>query len=242
MTFKHLVSLQFEYKDFAFEENFKKLSSLVKKAPVDSIICAPELCLSNFCYDDMKKASEFSKKIEKEIRELSSDKAIALTMLEEEGSCFYNRAKVYYRKEVIYQRDKYKLFEFGKEHHYFQRGSLEDIKIFETEGVRFALLICFELRFIDLWERIKGADVILIPSLWGLQRKKHLEILSNALSLANQCFVITANSANDDMAKSSMISDPFGEFYKDDRREMLVGNFDKKVIKKMRRYLDIGIR
>jgi len=242
MIFDHLVALQFEYKDFAFEENFKKFSSLVKKAPENSIICAPELCLSNFCYDDMNRAALFSKEMEKEVAELSKDRVLTLTMLEKDEEEFINRARVYFDGKLLYKREKYKLFEFGKEHLYFKRGEEKDIKLFEIAGVKFALLICFELRFVELWEKIKGADVILIPSLWGKLRKKHLEVLSNALSLANQCFVITANSANSDMAKSSSISDPFGEFYKDNRKEMLVKKFDKNLIKKMRRYLDVGIK
>ena len=242
MTFNNLIALQFEYKDFAFEENFKRFSSLVRKSPKHSIICAPELCLSNFCYDDMNKAALFSKEVEKEVAELSKDRVLALTMLEKGGEEFVNRARVYFDGKLLYSREKHKLFEFGKEHLYFKRGKNEDIKLFEIDGVKFALLICFELRFVELWEKVKGADVVLIPSLWGKLRKKHLEILSNALSLANQCFVITANSANSNMAKSSSISDPFGEFYKDDRKEMLVKKFDKNLIKKMRRYLDVGIK
>ena len=242
MTFDHLVALQFEYKDFTFEENFKKFSSLVRKTPKNSIVCAPELCLSNFCYDDMSRAALFSKEVGKEVTELSKDRVLALTMVEKEGENFVNRARIYFDGKLFYKREKYKLFEFGKEHLYFKRGKKEDIKLFEIAGVKFALLVCFELRFVELWEKVKGADVILIPSLWGKLRKKHLEILSNALSLANQCFVVTANSANDDMAKSSSISDPFGEFYKDDRKEMLIKKFDKNLIKKMRRYLDVGIK
>lgn len=242
MTFKELVALQFSYEDFAFEENFKKFSSLVKKTPKNSIIVAPELCISNFCYDDMKRAATFSKEIESEIKKLSCDKTLCLTMLEKDGKDFVNRAKVYHNGKSVFERDKYQLFKFGNEHRHFKAGKKEDIKIFEIEGIKYAIIICFELRFVDIWQKIQGADIILIPSLWGKLRKKHLEILGNALSLANQCFVAIANSANEDMAKSSLISTPFGEMYKDDRKDIVQKKINLKEIKKMRRYLDVGIK
>ncbi len=241
-TFKEFVSLQFSYDNFAFEENFKKLSSLVKKAPTNSIICAPELCLSNFCYDDMSKAADFSKNIEKKLLKLTKNKTLCLSMIVYENSNFYNRVKFIQNEKVIYQRDKHKLFKLGKEDKYFTPGKKEDIKIFKANGIKYAILICFELRFIELWRQIQGADVVLIPSLWGRQRKKHLEILSNALSLANQCFVIVSNSANKDMAKNSSFSSPFGKFYKNDSKNLIAKKIDLKEIKKMRRYMDIGIK
>ncbi len=241
MTSKKLVALQFNYKEFDFEENFKKFSSLVKKSPKNSIITAPELCLSNFCYQNMQKAVDFSKEIKNEIKQLSKDKTISLTMMEKDGNAFVNRAKVYHNGKLAFQRDKYQLFKFGNEDKYFKAGKAEDIKIFEIEGIKYAIIICFELRFIDIWKRIQGADIVLVPSLWGKLRKKHLEILGNALSLANQCFVCIANSADSDMAKSSLISSPFGKMYKDDRKSLLQKSIDLKEIKKMRKYLNVGI-
>jgi len=241
-TFKEVISLQFSYKDFAFEENFKKLSSLLKKTPNDSIIVAPELCLSNFCYKDMKKAANFSKEIESDLINLTKDRTLCLSMIEEKEGSFYNRAKLIHNRRILYQRDKYELFKLGDEHKYFKRGKLEDIEVVQVDGIRYAVLICFELRFINLWEKIKGADVILVPSLWGKPRKKQLEIIANSLSVINQCFVIVSNSSNDDMAKSSLISSPFGDICKDDRRSYIQKRIDLSEIKKMRRYLDIGIK
>ncbi len=240
-TFKNIVALQFSYFDNRYEENFKKLSSYVKKAPKNSIVVAPELSLSNFSFNDLKKASDFSKEIEDELLLLSRDKILCLSVVEEEDDLFYNRAKLYHNEKLIYQRDKYELFKLGDEHKYFQRGKEEDIKIVEIEGIRYGVLICFEIRFISLWEKLKGVDILLVPALWGKPRKKQLNIIANALSVINQCFVVVANSANDDMAKNSLISSPFGEIYKDDRKSYLEMMIDLREIKKMRKYLNVGI-
>jgi len=43
------------------------------------------------------------------------------------------------------------------------------------------------------------------------------------------------------MAKSSAIISPFGECYKDDRKVVLSKDVELNDIKKMRRYMDIGL-
>ena len=118
----------------------------------------------------------------------------------------------------------------------------EDIKIVEVNGIRIAVLICFEIRFCDLWRKIQGADIIFVPALWGKLRKKQLEIISDALAVVNQAYVIVSNSKNDNMASSSAIITPFGDSYRDDKKELLEIEFDKNLVNKMRRYMDVGIR
>ncbi len=242
MTFKKVITLQFKYYDFLFEENFKKLSSFIKNSEEESLIVAPELSLSNFCYKDMKKATDFSKYITNKLTKLTNNKTVCLTMLEEENGKFYNRAKFIHHEKIIFQRDKYELFKLGNEDKYFTKGKEEDIKIFECEGIKYAILICFELRFINLWEKIKGADIVIIPALWGKSRKKHLEIIANSLSIINQCYVIVSNSANDDMGKNSLISSPFGKLTKDNRKQSIKSIINLKEIEKMRKYLNIGMK
>ncbi|MRI59133.1 MAG: carbon-nitrogen hydrolase family protein, partial [Epsilonproteobacteria bacterium] len=152
-----------------------------------------------------------------------------------------NFAKVLYQEKLIYEQPKVRLFKFGGETDYFSSGSLEDIRLFEVNGLKVGLLICFELRFIEIWERLRGADIILVPAMWGKLRKRHFEQFTEALALMHQCFLIASDSANDDMAKSSAIIDPFGVPYRDDRRVLLNKEVDLGDIKKMRRYMDIGL-
>lgn len=75
--------------------------------------------------------------------------------------------------------------------------------------------------------------------MWGKSRKEHFQTLSKALAISNQCFVVTSNSANDDMAKSSSIVSPFGIVYTDNRKLLLNKTINLDEIKKMRRYLPI---
>ena len=240
-TFKHLVSISYDFYEDSYETNLKKLLDGIEKAKKGSIILAPELCLTNFSFDDMKKASDFGSSTLTKILDLSHDKLISFSLTTKRDKNYYNTAVICYYGEIVYQRDKYKLFKFGDEHKHFKEGSLEDVKIVEIEGVRFAILICFEIRFTKLWEKIRGADVILIPALWGILRKEQLEIISNSLAVINQAYVIVSNSKNSDMASSSAIITPFGEQVRDDSKDFLQMEFKKSEIKKMRRYMDVGI-
>jgi len=66
---------------------------------------------------------------------------------------------------------------------------------------------------------------------------EHLEILSRALAVMNQCYVLLSNSADSDMARSSAIIAPNGNVVMDDSKEAVEGTVDFREIKKMRRYI-----
>ncbi|BCD67178.1 carbon-nitrogen hydrolase family protein [Nitratiruptor sp. YY09-18] len=222
-----------------FAKNLKTLKKLIKKS--GDIVVAPEVVLTGFAYDRFDEAATFSQKALEELLPLSQNRIICYTQIEKRGSKFYNIAKVLYKEKVVYEQPKVKLFKFGGETEYFSAGNLDEINLFEIEGKKFGLLICFELRFIEIWQRLKGADIIFVPAMWGKLRKRHFEQFTEALALMHQCFVIASDSANEDMAKSSAIIDPFGVAYRDDRKHLLNKEIDLSAIKKMRRYMDIGL-
>ncbi|MDD2697741.1 MAG: carbon-nitrogen hydrolase family protein [Arcobacteraceae bacterium] len=236
----NLISLQFQTTNH-FEENLQKLVSLIKNSPSNSLILAPELCLSGYSYDNMQHAVTMSNKAIPILKELSIDKIISLTMTTKKNNTYFNTLFIFHKEMIIYTQSKYKLFPLGNEEKYFVSGLEEDIKIIEIDGIKIASLICFELRFTTLWEKIKGADIILIPAMWGKIRKGHYETLTKALAITNQCYVVASNSANNDMAKGSGIINPFGEEFREDNSEFIKQKFDISLIKKMRKYINIGI-
>ena len=77
--------------------------------------------------------------------------------------------------------------------------------------------------------------------MWGILRKQNFESLTNSLAIMNQCYVVASDSSNDTMASSSRIITPFGDEVRDDNKELISMLYDKKEIRKMRRYLNIGI-
>lgn len=236
----NLIALQVKTSE-DFQKNLEHLKSLILECEENSIILAPEIALSGFCYDRMEEASQFSIKAIEEIKELAVNKTIALTFITKKDDKFFNTLHVFHNQKILHTQSKVQLFPLGNELEHFEAGDKEDIKILDINGLKVATLICFELRFPKLWEKVKGADIILNPAMWGLKRKDHYETISKSLALVNQCFVIASNSADDNMAKGSAIISPFGNVVKDDDKEIIKVNADLNEIKKVRKYINIGL-
>jgi len=220
-----------------YRDNLDMLLAQIDAHKDSDIIVAPEVCLTAYDYEHIETAASFSAKALKILKEKISHQIFVFTVILKEGEGFVNQAVVIHRHSIVHRQEKVKLFKLGDEDRYLLPGKKKKIRPFEIDGIRYALLICFELRFKDLWKHIEGADIVLVPARWGLPRKRHLEILSRALAVMNQCYVLLANSADEDMARSSAIISPNGDVIQDDCRLALSGTVDFKEIKKMRRYI-----
>jgi predicted amidohydrolase len=250
MTFSLMAKYTSENGDFlvatlqtktldTYEKNLQFLLEYVKESKA-SLILTPELCLTNFDYENFEEAAVFYERAIAELLAVIDAQVLVLTMTVKEGKDFFNRAVVIHKQKVIHQQDKYKLFRLGNEEKYFKAGSKEGIIAFEIDDVKYAILICFELRFKELWIRLQGVDIVLVPARWGKSRKVHLETLSRALAIMNQCFVVLSNSADEEMASSSAIISPWGEVYADDSLEIIEEKIELKDVKRVRRLINIS--
>jgi len=224
-----------------YQTNLNTLLTLVNSCDEHSFIVAPEVCLSGFDYDNFDAIVSFSEYANEEIKKASKNKIIILTIIEKQNDEVFNFVKIFHNENIVYQRAKAKLFHFGGEHNYFAEGSDEDVKIVEVDGIKIGLLVCFELRFKDLWKKIEGADVIALPSWWGVLRSEHFRTLSRALAIMNQCYVVASDSANDECTKMSGIITPQGDEERNGNKPCLEIAYNKKEISLMRRYMDVGI-
>ncbi len=231
-----VVSLQLPSQK-VYQDNLDNLLSLIKRFGDKAVIVTPEVYLTAYDYEHIDAAASFSAKALEILKENVGEQIVILTLMLKVGNGFVNRAVVIHNHRIIHQQEKVKLFKMGDEDRYLEAGKQEKIKPFEIEGVRYALIICFELRFKELWKQIEGVDVVLAPSRWGLPRKSHLEILPRALAVMNQCYVIVSNSSDADMASSSAIISPNGEVIQNDESETIEGVVDFAEIEKMRRYI-----
>ncbi len=230
-----VVTLQTKTKP-TYRENLDELIAYIKNSPAHLIV-APELMLTNFDYENFEEAAKFYDVAIEELLSVAPEKIVVLTMTKREEKHFVNQALVLHKKQIVHQQNKYKLFKLGNEEQYFHAGEKEDVVKFEIDAVNYALLICFELRFKELWKQVEGADIVIIPARWGKPRKKHLEVLSQALAIMNQTFVVVSNSADDDMASSSAIISPWGEVVMNDELEAIEKMIDLKELKRVRRMI-----
>lgn len=235
-----LSSLLFETTS-NYKTNLQTLLALVDKTPKKSLIVAPEVCLTGFDYDNYESALSIAPVATEALKKASKNRIIVATMLERSGGEIYNIAKIFHNGEVLYQRAKARLFRFGDEHKFMSEGSGEDVEIIEVDGIKIGVLICFEIRFKEFWQKLEGCDVIAIPSWWGVLRTEHFKVLTQALAIMNQCYVVTSDSQNEECTKMSGIITPHGDDKRNENRACLEIKYDEKEIIKMRRYMDVGI-
>ena len=220
-----------------YQKNLDTLVEYINSNQDRELIVAPEVYLTAYDYENFDEAIAFYDIAIDTILPLISTQILLITIIKKDDNKVVNQAIIIHKHKVMYRQNKYKLFRLGDEHRYFEAGNRDDIKPFTINGVSYAIIICFELRFKELWKQIEGVDIILIPAMWGKPRKKHLEVLSQALAIMNQSYVIVCNSANDDMAKSSAIISPWGDVVMDDNTKIIKDTIDLKKVKKSRRLI-----
>ncbi len=233
-----VVSLQLST-NLRYQKNLELLLNYIKSYNDKDIIVAPEVFLTGYDYAHLLTASQYSANAIKTLKKVVDNQIVVLTIIVKDGDEFVNQAVVIHKHKIVHRQEKVKLFKMCDEDIYLQAGKKKKIKPFEIDGVKYAILICFELRFKELWKQIEGADVVIIPAQWGKARKRQLEILSEALAVMNQCYVILSNSSNEDMASSSAIVSPFGDVIRDDHNKIIQGTIDFRIIKKIRRYIKL---
>ncbi len=224
-----------------YDENLQTLLTHINAIEKNSIIVAPEVCLSGFDYDNFNAVVAFAPKAIESLRQASLSKTVIVTMIEKRGKEIFNFAKVFHNGELIFERAKARLFRFGDEHKYMSEGSDDDIQTIEVEGIKIALLVCFELRFKELWQKTEGADIIAVPSYWGALRAEHFKSLTQSLAIMNQCYVIASDSENEECTKMSGIITPQGEVHRNGNKACLEMAYNTQEIALMRRYMDVGI-
>jgi predicted amidohydrolase len=237
-----LYSLLFDTTTTDYNENLKLLLSLIEECDNNSVIVAPEVCLTSYDYDNFEKALDFASNANNAIKKASHGKIIILTMLERRDGEVFNFAKLFYNGEVVYERAKARLFRFGDEHKYMSEGSDEEFKIVDVAGIKIAIFICFELRFKELWQKSEGADIIAVPAWWGVSRTEHFRAITQTLAIINQCYVIASDSQNEECTAMSGVITPMGEEHRNRNKPCLEIKYNKKDIALMRRYMDVGIK
>ncbi len=242
MTQRYLATLQFETtKDY--DHNLTLLLSLIEQTPEDSIVLAPEVCLTDFDYEHFDEAASFYDKAVNTLLPLSDQRIICLTLIhKDKQGAFLNVALVFHGKRIVHQQTKNKLFRLGDEHEYFTQGPDEKLYPFKIDGITFGVLICFELRFKQYWQDLEGADIILVPARWGKLRSDNFKVLTQALAVINQCYVLASDASNEECTAQSGIISPFGEAEYNGNNSCLLLPYDKQEIRRMRRYLNVGIR
>lgn len=158
----------------------------------------------------------------------------------------YNTALIFDRQGVcVGSYDKTHLFTPMGEDKYYTPG--DHLCQFELDGVKCAIIICYDVRFTELVRTLalQGLDLLFVVSQWPKVRISHLRTLTQARAIENQMFVVSCNAC-DTAGKTvysgnSAIIDPWGETLAlaGEKEEILTADCDLQVLTKIRNSIPV---
>jgi predicted amidohydrolase len=94
------------------------------------------------------------------------------------------------------------------------RAGTEDPPLFEVEGFKTAVVVCYELRFPAYIQELadRGAELLLVPAAWvaGPMKEDHWQVMVRARAIENTMYLAGAGMTGIGYCGRSMIVDPLG--------------------------------
>lgn len=247
-------SIQLDMKFCDIEYNLEHAESLVRAAKEKEnpdVIVLPETWTTGF-YPTQSPTAYFDKNGERVKAKFSAlageldTNIVAGSVATLKNGKAYNTAYVFSRNgECAAEYDKTHLFTPMNEDKFFESG--DHTCVFELDGVRCGIIICYDIRFPELARTLalEGAEMLFAVSQWPDKRIYHLETLTKARAIENQMFVVCCNSCGKTPSAvfggSSMTVDPLGEVLcrAGNKEEIITADCDLSVIKKVRGSINV---
>lgn len=199
----------------AMEEAFKRGAD---------ILLLPELWTTGVLRERSKALFNSTDQILKELVEISHKNSIVIIggmpelVEKNQSSSYFNTCFVTDSEGALTSYRKINLFKPMGEDKIFDKGKEPSLFNMTVKGkeITAGIITCFDIRFPALSRHLAtmGAEIIFMPSLWPMARKKHLELLARARAVENQCFTAVSNacglSGDTEFAGSSGIYAPDG--------------------------------
>ncbi|WP_366924690.1 carbon-nitrogen family hydrolase [Metallumcola ferriviriculae] len=204
------------------EINRKRVSELIGSAVSGrgQVVVLPEMWNTGYALDKLDVIADRSGEpstglLQSLAREHKVD-IIGGSVSSNENSKFFNRALVVNSQgELVHTYNKIHLFRLMKEEQYLHPGNRN--KPFDLAGVKWGLIICYDLRFPELTRKlaVDGAEILAVPAEWPKVRLHHWRSLLIARAIENQQYVVAVNRVGSDgknvFGGHSMVVDPLGE-------------------------------
>jgi len=202
----NLRLVQFESVWQDSNKNLAGLQALLKAQQCDAgeVVILPELFNSGFSMQPELFAEAIDGNVSHALSDLAQRYSINIvagvaqkkTMLvgsEHRQVGFYNSALTFdVSGKQIGHYIKQSLFSYANEEKTYTPGF--DSKIVNIAGEPFALFICYDLRFPELFRKIaKQVKGIIVIANWPESRQAHWKALLKARAIENQCFVLGVN-------------------------------------------------
>lgn len=202
-------------------KNFSTMEKLAVEAARrgSHLVVFPELWSTGYALDQAKElASVINSDLFTQISTVATQNKISITgsILERRGDQVNNSAAFFApngRMLGIYR--KIHLFKLMEEDQWLEPG--QSPLSLDLPWGKTSIAICYDLRFPELFRRyaVEGAQLILVPAEWPIERVEHWRALLVARAIENQCYIIATNAAGQTgetvFGGHSMIVDPWGK-------------------------------
>ena len=176
-----------------------RIAALAGKADV---VVLPEMFATGFCTDHPELAETMDGKIMTSLQRLADLYEIAIVgsfiCLPTPIAKLVNRGFMVVPHGEVQIQDKRHLYAHGGEDLFFQPA--EKRCIFEYQGVKILLLVCYDLRF-PVWARNQSGydyEILLVVANWPDIRIQYWDALIAARATENQCYIAAVNCVGDD--------------------------------------------
>lgn len=228
------------------EANRRRLQQLLDTLPEDVDLCVfPEMFSTGFATAPAGIAEKSPSQTLEWMKAEAAKRGFALAgsiAVEEDGK-FYNRFH-FVTPDGVITYNKRHLFTFGGEDKTFTAG--DDRVVVEWRGVRFLLLVCYDLRF-PVWIRSrKDYDAVICVANWPDVRRYAWDALARARAIENQCFMLAVNRCGDDPSchydGGTALLDPYGKVVAssaDSKEEFTVAELDMNCLEGFRKVFPV---
>ena len=182
------------------------IAALAGKADVAVL---PEMFATGFCTDHPELAETMDGEIIRRLQAVADKSGVAIVSsficlpdprcpIPDTRTKLRNRGFMIKPHAEIEIQDKRHLYAHGGEDLFFQPAQKRHI--FEYKGVKFLLLVCYDLRF-PAWARNRSGsdyDVILVVANWPEARVQYWDALVAARATENQCYIAAVNMVGTD--------------------------------------------
>ena len=182
------------------------IAALAGKADVAVL---PEMFATGFCTDHPELAETMDGEIIRRLQAVADKSGVAIVSsficlpdpqhsIPDTPAKLRNRGFMIKPHAEIEIQDKRHLYAHGGEDLFFQPAQKRHI--FEYKGVKFLLLVCYDLRF-PAWARNRSGsdyDVILVVANWPEVRVQYWDALVAARATENQCYIAAVNMVGTD--------------------------------------------
>lgn len=224
------------------EGNARKIEAVINACPGSELYVLPEMWSTGFASEPQGIAETDNRSLDWMKRTAKRTGAAIAGSIATQLSCTDFRNRFYFVKpdgDTVYY-DKHHLFTYGHEDLRYTAGG--ERVVVEWKGVRFLLLVCYDLRF-PCWSRSReDYDAMIYVASWPKSRQDAWDTLLRARAIENQSYLIGVNRVGDDpqchYAGGTAMIDAYGHVLHrcaDEREQSITATIDMEALAAFRR-------